>query len=88
MAHFLQQGVLLEPGPQHREVVDLEGCANMKALHAGLRWLLFEVIDDLAFPGSRPGDQQEDVKQAIFFHLLFEGACAGWRMPASHIYFG
>ena len=68
MAHSLQQRVLLKPGPQHGEVVNLKERANMEALQPGFRRLLFKVIDDLALPGGRPGDQKQDVKQSILFH--------------------
>jgi hypothetical protein len=40
----------------------------MEALQPGFRQLLFKVIDDLALPGGRPGDQKQDVKQTILLH--------------------
>jgi hypothetical protein len=62
MAHSLQQRVLLKPGPQHGEIINLEEGAAMEALQPGLKRLPFQVIDDLAPPGGRPGDQKQDVK--------------------------
>ena len=68
MAHFVQEGILLEPGPEHGEVVDLVKAADVEALPPFLQGQVFEVIDDLALAGSGPGDEEEDVENVFLAH--------------------
>ena len=53
MKDRLQEVVLLEPRPDHREIIQDVERTNMEACDSFLHRRRFERVDDLAFPGSR-----------------------------------
>ena len=65
MAQFGEDGVFLEPGPQHRKIVDLVEVADVIAPDAHIGSGLFEMVDDLALSGGGTGDEQEYVERVV-----------------------
>ncbi len=62
LAHARQDGVLLEPGPQHGEVVDLGKGPDVETLHALGFVRALEIVDDLTLSRGRAGDEKDDVE--------------------------
>ena len=65
MAHPFQDGVLFEPRPQHREIIDDVERPDVEAALAFRQGLAGQIIDDLTFAGGRSRVEDQNRKNVL-----------------------